>query len=65
MAIWMRVLTPTFTGPTSHYVLAWMTATEVTLQPTDLYPAPKPGTKLALREHYVRMPAGMNYTAGR
>jgi hypothetical protein len=28
-------------GPNSHYLLAWMTTTEVTLQSTDLYPAPK------------------------
>ena len=37
-------------GPHTHYVLAWMTTQEVTLQPTDLYPAPKAGTKLAVRD---------------
>lgn len=38
-------------GPNSHYVLAWMTTTQVTLQSTDLYPAPKTGTRLASRVH--------------
>ena len=41
-------------GPISHYVLAWMTSEAVTLQPTDLYPAPPAGAKLAIREHYAR-----------
>ena len=41
-------------GPNTHYVLAWMTTEDVTLQPTDLYPKPKAGVKLALREHYAR-----------
>jgi hypothetical protein len=41
-------------GPISHYVLAWMTSDAVTLQPTDLYPAPPAGAKLAIREHYAR-----------
>ena len=27
-------------SPVSHYVLAWMTTEEVTLQATDLYPSP-------------------------
>lgn len=31
-----------------------MTTEDVTLQSTDLYPAPKAGTKLAVREHYTR-----------
>ena len=31
-----------------------MTTEDVTLQATDLYPAPKAGTKLAVREHYTR-----------
>jgi hypothetical protein len=30
-----------------------MTTVDVTLQATDLYPAPKAGTKLAVREHYT------------
>ena len=51
-------------GPTSHYVLAWMTTSWVTLQGTDLYPKPPAGTKLAIREHYNKMPAGMPVTAG-
>ena len=33
---------------------AWMTTEDVTLQATDLYPAPKAGSKLAVREHYTR-----------
>ena len=41
-------------GPNTHYVLAWMTTRAVTLQPTDLYPAPAAGAKLALREHHAR-----------
>ena len=44
-------------GPTSHYVLAWMTTTAVTLQHTDLFPAPKLGTRLAARHHDPRAPA--------
>ena len=51
-------------GPNSHYVLAWMTTHWVTLQSTDLYPRPATGTKLAIREHYNKMPAGMPVTAG-
>ena len=40
-------------GPNSHYVLAWMTREEVTLQKNDLYPVPAPGVRLAVRQHVV------------
>jgi hypothetical protein len=50
-------------GPHSHYVLAWMTTKAVTLQATDLYPAPPKGAKLALREHYAK--PGANCPGGR
>jgi len=38
-------------GPNSHYVLAWMLKEQVTLQSTDLYPAPPKDAKLATRQH--------------
>ena len=50
-------------GPNSHYVLAWMTTEDVTLQQFDLYPAPAAGAKLATRKHVVA-PAGAAQSAG-
>lgn len=50
-------------GSRSHYVLAWMTTREVTLQPTDLYPRPPPAAMLAVRKHIVA-PAGDAQLAG-
>jgi hypothetical protein len=50
-------------GAKSHYVLAWRTTTEVTLQATDLYPAPPENAKLAVRKHIVE-PAGDAQWAG-
>lgn len=41
-------------GPNSHYVLAWMTSEEVTLQQYDLYPAPSSGVSLAVRQHVAK-----------
>jgi hypothetical protein len=40
-----------------------MTVTGVSMQPTDLYPAPKAGTKLAVRKHIAK-PAGAAQFAG-
>lgn len=40
--------------PNSHYLVAWMTTVEVTLQNYDLYPRPMAGAKLATRAHRVR-----------
>ena len=50
-------------GANSHYVLAWMTTTDATLQATDLYPAPAKTAKLAVRKHVVK-PAGAAQSAG-
>lgn len=50
-------------GPNSHYILAWMTTNEVTLQQYDLYPAPAVGTQLAVRKHIVK-PEGAAQLAG-
>lgn len=36
---------------TTHYVVAWRTTVDVTLGPFDLYPAPAPGARLAVRKH--------------
>lgn len=41
-------------GHTSYYVVAWRTGVPVTLRPTDLYPAPQPRGRLAVREHVLR-----------
>eukprot|EP00756_Hemistasia_phaeocysticola_P044960 Hpha_TRINITY_DN18735_c0_g1::TRINITY_DN18735_c0_g1_i1::g.47372::m.47372 len=41
------------TGPTSWYLLAWMTTLPVTLQSTDLFPSPAAGVKLGVRKHVV------------
>jgi hypothetical protein len=48
---------------TTHYVLAWRTATDVTLGPTDLYPPPAAGVDLAVRQHVIA-PAGAAQLAG-
>ena len=50
-------------GPNSHYVLAWMTTTGATTQPTDLYPPPAQTAELAVRKHIVK-PAGASQSAG-
>lgn len=50
-------------GPNSHYVLAWMTTTDATLQEFDLYPAPAKIAKLAVRKHIVK-PTGAAQSAG-
>jgi len=48
---------------TTHYVLAWRTASDVTLGPTDLYPPPAAGVDLAVRLHVIA-PAGAAQLAG-
>jgi hypothetical protein len=48
---------------TTHYVLAWRTASDVTLGPTDLYPPPAAGVDLAVRQHVVA-PVGAAQLAG-
>ena len=50
-------------GPTSHYVVAWMTTRDVTLQRFDLYPPPPPSARLAVRRHVVA-PAGAAQRSG-
>jgi len=47
----------------THYIVAWGTRPEATLQPTDLYPAPRRNdVKLGLREH--RFEPGATQMAG-
>ena len=43
-------------GPNSHYILAWMTTAEVTLQEYDLYPKPPSTAK-------VNVPSYLKYKA--
>lgn len=47
----------------THLLVAWKTTADVTLGPTDLFPAPPPGAALALRQH-VFAPAGAAQQAG-
>ena len=47
----------------SHYLVAWMTNTSVTLDPTDLYPRPANYSHLLSREHIIT-PAGAAQSAG-
>jgi len=60
-----HALVPSASGPgyLSHYVVAWATGTDTTLGATDLYPAPAPGSLLAVRPH-VLSPAGPAQQAG-
>jgi len=44
---------PTAPVHNSHYVLSWETAYDVTLGPTDLYPAVNPANSLAVRSHFL------------
>ena len=47
-------------GPNSHYVVAYISLVDVTLQPTDLYPPPPATASLAVRQHFAT-PAGSQY----
>lgn len=47
----------------SHYVVAWRTASDTTLGPWDLYPAPQATAVLGMRQHVLE-PAGAAQWAG-